>query len=96
MTAPAIPTREDISAAWLLCGNTFDVELALARRADMLARTSIEATCAACGDQCDVPGDEDPEDTLCAVCADEEQNGVDYDDPDVCGCDDCLRKEAIR
>jgi hypothetical protein len=35
---------------------------------------SIEATCAVCGDQCVVPGDEDPEDTLCVACAEEEQN----------------------
>lgn len=34
---------------------------------------SIEATCAACGDQCVVPGDEDPADTLCVACAEDEQ-----------------------
>ena len=38
---------------------------------------SIEATCASCGDQCVVPGDEDPEDTLCAACAGDRDEGVD-------------------
>ena len=36
-------------------------------------RLAYEATCAACGDQCIVPGDEDPEDTLCVACAEDEQ-----------------------
>lgn len=30
---------------------------------------SIETTCVSCGDQCVVPGDEDPEDTYCVACA---------------------------
>lgn len=38
---------------------------------------AIEITCAACGDQCFVPGDEDPEDTLCVACAEDEQGTLD-------------------
>lgn len=36
-------------------------------------RTSVEAECAECGAQVEVPGDEDPEDTLCVACAEAEQ-----------------------
>jgi formylmethanofuran dehydrogenase subunit E len=32
-----------------------------------------EATCASCGDVVYVPADEDPEDTLCVACAEDEQ-----------------------
>ena len=38
-------------------------------------RPAIEATCAACGDVVMVPGDEDPNDTLCAPCADDRDEG---------------------
>lgn len=41
---------------------------------------SIEATCAVCGDQCVVPGDEDPEDTLCVACAEDRDDGTVYGD----------------
>ena len=36
---------------------------------------AIEATCAACGDTVYVPGDEDPEDTLCVPCANDRDEG---------------------
>ena len=39
--------------------------------------TGIEATCANCGDTVMVPADEDPEDTLCAPCANDEAEGDD-------------------
>lgn len=38
-----------------------------------MSELAIEATCASCGDQIYVPGDEDPNDTLCVACAEEEQ-----------------------
>lgn len=42
---------------------------------DSLERAAIEATCAGCGDVVDVPGGEDPSDTLCVACATDEQEG---------------------
>ena len=39
----------------------------------------MDATCARCGDQCWVPADEDPNDTLCAPCADDLAEGDDLD-----------------
>jgi hypothetical protein len=51
------------------------------RAAAILLDEPIEATCAACGDQCVVPADEDPDDTLCALCAQDEMDSV--------PCDDC-------
>lgn len=38
-------------------------------------RVSIEAECRDCGDWVMVPGDEDPENTLCAPCADARDGG---------------------
>lgn len=37
------------------------------------SHVSQEAVCANCGDQTIVPWDEDPDDTLCVACAEEEQ-----------------------
>lgn len=34
---------------------------------------SVEATCAVCGDQFDAPSGEDPADTLCVGCAEDEE-----------------------
>ena len=76
MTAPAIPTREDITAAWLLCGNAFDVSRALAERSAML--------------------DQQQRETLMRATAIIVDDAIDFDAPEVCGCDDCLRKEAVR
>lgn len=38
-------------------------------------RTALEAVCANCGEDIIVPADEDPEDTLCVPCAEEEMEG---------------------
>lgn len=51
----------------------YDVETKVPAYAVLGQPRPIEATCAACGDQCVVPADEDPENTLCAICADDEQ-----------------------
>jgi hypothetical protein len=102
MTAPAIPTREDVTAAWML-DSTFDVAGALARRADMLARqyqktlrTVSEAMAAeAAHDRGEHDHNESRYADICAICGDDDDLSF-LDAPDVCGCDDCLRKEAIR
>lgn len=70
MTAPAIPTREDITAAWML-DPTFDVARALAERTALVARFATA--------------------TIVAIADD-----IDFDSPEVCGCDECVRREAIR
>ena len=38
-------------------------------------QSGTEATCKHCGEQCWVPADEDPNDTLCAPCADARDAG---------------------
>lgn len=40
-----------------------------------LTTVSIEAECRVCGEWSNVPGHENPEDTLCVGCAEEEQEG---------------------
>lgn len=42
---------------------------------DVVDAVSVEAVCANCGEDIIVPADEDPEDTLCVPCAEEEMEG---------------------
>lgn len=58
----------------VVCGDETFVHRVRRDEAEAYRRTlSIETTCAVCGDQCVVPGDEDPANTLCVACATDEQ-----------------------
>lgn len=108
MTAPAaIPTREDITAAWMILPS-FDVGRALAERSAMIVAQAAAAItepepepefahCDLCGAAerlDDLPADWNGETGSHLSCEAELDDSL--DDPNVCGCDDCLRKEAVR